>query len=102
MLISPPAPPKPSMTKDSAAPSMTGLSQGSAFSHPSTPLPARQPSIDRVAQSKRHGNDLEQQFERRADRGPPPQVGAGDRGEHHEGNRRAGIVPLPAVQIHRH
>src|SRR4029077_6100591 len=44
-------PPKPSMTKDSAAPSMTGLSQGSAFSHPSTPLPPRKrPAISTDAQ----------------------------------------------------
>src|ERR1700751_1021737 len=46
MLISSPAPPKPSMTKDNAAPSMTGVSHGSALSHPS-PLvpPRRRPAI---------------------------------------------------------
>ena len=41
MLISPPAPPKPSMTSDSAVASMIGFFQGSAPTHPNAPLPPR-------------------------------------------------------------
>ena len=41
MLIIPPAPPKPSMTKEKANASITGLSQGSALTQPNGPRPPR-------------------------------------------------------------
>ena len=41
MLIRPPAPPKLSMIKENAAPSMTGLRHGNFVSHPSFPPPPR-------------------------------------------------------------
>ena len=41
MLIRPPAPPKPSMMKENAAPSMTGVRHGNFVSHPSDPRPPR-------------------------------------------------------------
>ena len=51
MLIRPPAPPKPSMTNESAVASMIGLRHGSAVSQPNAPLPPRsRPAISAEAQ----------------------------------------------------
>ena len=51
MLMSPPAPPKPSMTNENATASIIGLSQGSAVTQPNAPLPPRsRPAISTEAQ----------------------------------------------------
>ena len=41
MLMSPPAPPKPSMTKENASASLIGLSKGRALIQPNRPRPPR-------------------------------------------------------------
>ena len=51
MLMRPPAPPKPSMTKEKATASMIGLSQGRAAIQPNGPRPPRRrPAISTEAQ----------------------------------------------------
>jgi hypothetical protein len=56
-----------------------------------------QPGVDRAAQAERHRDDLEQQFERGADRRPAPQIGARDGRERRERHRRTGIFAFPSV-----
>ena len=56
----------------------------------------------------RDRDDLQQQLERSADRGPGPQIGARDIGEHRQRHRRAGmglsqtrrLTDISATQIH--
>ena len=55
-----------------------------------------------VFKSERDRDDLQQQFERRADRGPGPEIGSGDVGEHRERHRLAGMGALPDPQVDRH
>ena len=63
---------------------------------------AREPRVDRGPQSERDRQDHENDFDRGADRGPAPQIGSRDIGEHRKRNRLAGIVPLPGRQVDRH
>ena len=62
----------------------------------------RQAGIDRGPHTERHGNDLQEQLERRADRRPGPQVGSGHVREHRERNRLARMGSLPNAQVDRH
>ena len=48
---------------------------------------ARQPGVDGRPQAERHRQDLENDFERGADRGPAPEIGARDIGEHRQRHR---------------
>src|SRR6185312_397045 len=70
MLINPPAPPKPSMTSDSAVASMIGFCHGSALTHPNAPRPPRSRlaiSADaQIVNADRHRHHDEQ------DKGNPP------------------------------
>ena len=58
--------------------------------------------IDGVFQAGRDRNDLQQQFERGADCGPGPEIGARNIGEHRKRHRGAGIGLAPDAQIDRH
>ena len=68
---------------------------------------AASPASIVVLQPERDRNDLQQQFERGADRGPGPEIGARDVGEHRQRHRRAGmarfqtrrLIDISATQI---
>ena len=63
---------------------------------------AREAGVDGGLPAERDRQDLQQDFERRADRGPCPQIGARHVGEHRERHGLAGIGALPDAQVHVH
>ena len=58
--------------------------------------------IDGALEAQCHGQNLQQDFKRGADRGPCPQVCARDVRVHRERNLPPGVTLAPSPQVHRH
>ena len=112
MLMSPPAPPKPSMTNESAVASMIGLSQGSALTQPNAPVPPRSRlaisteaqivnTVSSVGSATSAGEHRMHELEAGADLRIGEQMMHADRHRDHdeqdEGNPRHGVAVEPAA-----